>query len=454
MSIIESSPLLQALNEHALHMPEKIALIHGEQQVTYASLWQQILQVADSLDNQHTTPDISQILISNKDIDFVYKYFAGHLVGIKNVIVDPSTTQDRLEYIKKIITENVCPCSDTADVMFTTGTTGAPKGVCLTHRNIFSSAQNINSFIGNTVDDIEVLALPLSHSFGLGRMRCTLLKGGTLILLGNFANLKLFFEAVERFHVTGFGMVPAVWQYIKRFSGLRISRYANQFRYIEIGSAEMPISDKRELMELFPSTRICMHYGLTEASRSFFMEFHTSAYNLQTIGKTISSDVESIVVGDNDIECSNGEEGELCIKGSHVTPSYYLPSDNASSFWNGFFRTGDWGYRDDDGNFYLTGRKKEMINVGGKKISPALIEAAICSLGFPDAVCVGVPDPKGVLGEVVKAFIVKGESSLSFDDIREKLTSQLEQYELPAIFEWIEKVPRTASGKIQRLLLK
>ena len=88
--------------------------------------------------------------------------------------------------------------SDVADIMFTTGTTGAPKGVCLSHANLSGSASNTNGFIGTSADDIEALALPLSHSFGLGRMRCVLMAGGTLVLVGNFANLKSFFNVLSK----------------------------------------------------------------------------------------------------------------------------------------------------------------------------------------------------------------------------------------------------------------
>ena len=108
---------------------------------------------------------------------------------------------------------------DIADIMFTTGTTGKPKGVLLSHANISGSANNINQYIGNTADDVEVLGLPICHSFGLGRLRCNMLLGATFILLGSFANLKLLFNTMEQYHVTGIGMVPAVWEYIKKLSG-------------------------------------------------------------------------------------------------------------------------------------------------------------------------------------------------------------------------------------------
>jgi long-chain acyl-CoA synthetase len=345
--------------------------------------------------------------------------------------------------------------SSVADVMFTTGTTGAPKGVCLSHDNIAGSAANINGFIGTGSSDIEALGLPLSHSFGLGRLRCVFRAGATMILVGNFANLKAFFTVMENEHVTGFGMVPAVWQYIKRLSGRRIGKFADQLRYIEVGSAALPIEDKRLLMELFPTTRLCVHYGLTEASRALFTELHADADCLTTIGRPVSSWVEVCIMDEDGNPMPNGEDGELCVKGNMVTHSYFLQRDNQEAFFDDWFRTGDWGHRDSDGRFYLTGRKKELINVGGEKVSPATIEEAIRSLGVADCACVAIPDPNGILGEVPKAFLLNnGGKQPAIEDIKRQLALLLPAHEIPAEWEWIDQIPRSASGKIQRLKLK
>lgn len=454
MTIFEHNPLLKALLAHSLARPNKVALIEEGNRVTYRELWENILSFADELKAQGKKRGDKQLLMAEKELSFVYQYFAAHILGITNVIVDPASTSELVNYIKAIVSSHDCPVEETADIMFTSGTTSVPKGVCLTHENIAASARNITEFIGNTAEDIEVLGLPLSHSFGLGRLRCTLLKGGTMVFVKNFANIKVFFDALEYYQATGFGMVPAVWQYIRKFSGTKISKFAQQLKYIEIGSAFMSQEDKELLISMFPNTRICMHYGLTEASRSFFMEFHHEAEDLNTIGSPASSDMKVVIVGEDNEECPVGVDGEICLTGSHVIRSYFLPGDNTSAFWNGYFRTGDIGHINESGKYYLTGRKKEIINVGGKKVSPALIEDAIVSLGFHDCACIGINDPKGVLGEVPKAFIVKGKASLSLEEVKYRLHSLLEPHEVPVVYEWIDKIPRTSSGKIQRLILK
>ena len=448
------SPLLKAIYNHSIEIPDKIALIEGDNEVTYSQLWRAIEQASKDLEKEGLKKGDRLILQASKELLFVYRYFACQLIGVIAVVVDPASTEERMSYIRDIIKQKGTIDDETADLMFTTGTTGAPKGVCLSHANIAGSAENINAFIGNTSEEVEVLGLPLSHSFGLGRLRCTLLKGATMVLIGNFANLKVFFNALEQYHATGFGMVPAVWQYIRKFSGTRIGKFSSQIKYIEIGSSAMPVEDKEMLMQLFPNTRICMHYGLTEASRSFFMEFHSCKNNLSTIGIPVSPLVQAKIMDEDGVECKTGEDGEVCVKGNMVMRSYFLPEDNEIAFFGEYFRTGDWGRQDNDGFFYLTGRKKELINIGGKKISPALIEDAIISLGISDCACVSIPDPNGILGEVPKAFLVKGKQDMTIDNIKIWLSSFLEPYEVPVEYEWIDSIPRTASGKIQRLKLK
>jgi long-chain acyl-CoA synthetase len=349
------------------------------------------------------------------------------------------------------------PSEDTvADLLYTTGTTGLPKGVALTFGNLSAATENINRFIGNTADDVELLALPVSHSFGLGRLRCVLSQGGTLVLLSNFASVKKFYGEMERCQATGFGMVPASWAYLKKMSGNRIGNYAGQLKYIEIGSAFIPLEDKLLLMNLLPNTRICMHYGSTEASRSVFIEFHREKEHLQSIGKADSNN-HIIIADESGTELPDGQEGEICIKGKHVCSQYWKEDREkfASDFFNDYFRTGDWGYRESDGYLYLKSRKKEIINVGGKKVSPVEVEEILNGMdGICESACTGIPDPGGVLGEVVKAFIVCDNESPSDEAIVRYMQSKIENYKIPVMIERIPEIPKTSSGKIQRLLLK
>ena len=486
MSLIS---LEESLFDNAKKNPSKTAVVVGNNRLSYDEVVQNIKAAYLQLKNRS---DLKAgdciILAADKQIEFVYAYFGAHLAGLRVAPVDSAINEERLSFIVKAINAKLViglsvselnitslslslfseltkaasnevaidfPSTDSvADILFTTGTTGIPKGVPLTFMNIAAAARNINAFIGNTADDVELLALPLSHSFGLGRLRCVFAKGGTLVLLNGFTNVKKLYRVMAEEKVTGFTMVPASYRYLKKFSGERLGEFANQIKYIEMGSAFFSAEEKQELADLLPNARVCMHYGLTEASRSTFMEFHEDKKDLSSVGKA-SPYTEAEIFDDNGHPVKLGEEGEICIKGEHVTNGY-LNIPREETFYGEYFRTGDWGYKTTDGYIYLVSRKKELINVGGKKVSPVEVEEQLKKIkGVADCACVGTADPNGILGEVVKAFIVKEEGSdISFDEIKKQMIGKLEDYKIPAVFDRIAEIPKTHNGKVQRLSLK
>ncbi len=483
--------MMKSIVEHVLTygrtQSDKVALTDGKKSLTFGELADSISFATVVLQEDYKLKKGDRIVIAaDKQIEFVALYLACHAIGVVTLPIAPDTNQKRYSLIKERVkpalivgfgdetggktvnlskfsgfadtdglTENLAiELDDMADIMFTTGTTGEPKGVQLTHRNIAAAARNINTFIRNETADIEMIALPISHSFGIGRMRCALSNGQTIVMLGSFANAKRFFRFMEEYRVTGFGMVPASWALLKRLSGMKIGDFKDQLNYVEIGSAPMPIEEKTALIEALPSTRICMHYGLTEASRSAFMEFHECKDCLTTIGKQ-SPNMNITIRDEQGQEVSDGTEGEICVSGDAVTKGYLsLPREDY--FWNNSFRTGDWGVRDENGYITLKSRKKEIINVGGKKVSPLEVEEVLMSFEFvKDSACISVPDPEGVLGEVVKAFIVTDEPyRVTHAEIDKLIGDKLEGYKHPVAYEVIDAIPKTSSGKVQRLSLK
>jgi len=346
-----------------------------------------------------------------------------------------------------------------ADVLFTTGTTGEPKGVVLTHHNIYSAATNINAFIGNSSQDREVVPLPLSHSFGLGRLRCNLLAGGAIILVDGLTFPGQIFNAISQSKATGLSFVPAGLDLLLRISNDRLGDYVNQLRYVEIGSAPMSVEVKEFLMKLLPRTRICMHYGLTEASRAVFIEFHESARKLESVGKRAPNVEVKIFDPDTNLEAPENTLGKIMIRGGNVMQGYWKePNRTQEVLKDGWLYTGDYGYRDHDGYFYLEGRERELINIGGRKVSPAEIERALQK--HPDistCACIGIDDPRGITGEAVKAYVVAKDPSVrrpDNSDIVEFLRESLEPYKVPVEFCWIDALPTTSSGKIQRSALR
>ena len=484
--------VVEEIFARASEFPEKIAITNGKHALTYRELAESVVQARNLLcDSYGIAAGDAVVLAADKQPAFVSLYFACHLLGAHVLPLAPDTNPVHLGFICKacapklfigihtpafyqgrevslqaferlatdaVLTENLAfpDMDDVADILFTTGTTGLPKGVLLTHRNLAAAARNIHAFVRNDVDDVEMLALPVSHSFGLKRMTCALVNGQALVLLGSFANMKRFYRFMETYHVNGFGMVPAAWAMIRRMSGQKLGAYASQLHYIEIGSAPMPMADKQELIKLLPDTRICMHYGLTEASRSTFLEFHKDIEHLETIGRA-TPNVTVEIRDDSGKRVADGIPGELCVFGD-VVAMRYLASDeeNKHSHWGEFFRTGDIGIREDGGWIQLIGRAKEIINVGGKKVSPVEIEQELMRLPeIRDCACLAVQDPQGILGEVVKAFVVlEDNASMKPKEWTQRLAGRLENYKIPAMYESIDAIPKTYSGKVQRLALR
>ncbi|MCT4349494.1 MULTISPECIES: class I adenylate-forming enzyme family protein [Vibrio] len=470
MSVVET------ILAHAASRPQHIALYEKSTAVTYTQLAETIKRTASKL-MRDVEPGDAVLVTASNSYAFVAVYFAIHYIGAKVVNlaadidesykqfidskVNPSLSiEDCQAYIADVndqmieleVISNVS--SGIADLMFTSGTTGEPKGVALSHQQLLTATQHIVDEVRNTSDDIELLLMPLSHSFGMGRMRTTLFSGGTLVLGYPLQRLKSVFKAIEEHRVTGLGLVPSAWAFITTMSKNRITKYASQLNYIEFGSAHLSPEDKKLLTQWFPSTHIVMHYGLTEISRAVFTHFHTD--NLDAVGH-VSRGAEFVILGEDGQLLPEGEIGEIAFKAPWMLTEYYQNHDlTSAAFANGYFRTGDLGKHEGE-YLFLTGRLKEIINVGGKKVSPYQIEEVLNSDdGVIESACVPHADPS--MGEVVQAFIVV-EPSIS-DEIhtlemrlRASVAQRLPVHMRPEKYQVIDELPKTSTGKIQRLHL-
>jgi long-chain acyl-CoA synthetase len=335
-------------------------------------------------------------------------------------------------------------------IMFTSGTTAKKKAVLLSHANLTQATVNINTFMQIDERICEYVSIPLSHSFGLGRARAVFAVGGTLVLQDGFLNAASMVKAIEQNACNALSAVPAS---LALFTGKLeplLRRIGPQIRTIELGSAHMRPEHKKRLLEIFPEARICMHYGLTEASRSAFMEFRADSAKLDTVGRA-SPNVELRVVAPSGATCAPGEHGEIVVSGGHVSRGYWDASEmNARAFTDdGAFRTGDFGFLDDAGYLHLLGRKDEMINMGGIKISPLEIEDKLRE-AYPslDVCVVGIPDPAELAGEIpVVAYAGEVDPPLTLPALVEALAQRVERTKLPRAVVRIERIPRTENGK-------
>ncbi|MBI3005424.1 MAG: acyl--CoA ligase [Ignavibacteriales bacterium] len=342
---------------------------------------------------------------------------------------------------------------DGAVILYTSGSTGRKKGVLLTHRNLIRATLNINEYMGIDSRIREFVAVSLAHSFGFGRSRCVLFVGGTLVMNDGMLNPPLVVQTIERHKCNAISTVPSGFAlFFGRLEPL-LWRVGSQIRHIELGSSPMSIEGKKKIMEIFPNARICMHYGLTEASRSTFIEFRHERTKLETVGRP-SPNVEIRIAPDDQQLKGDDVEGEILIHGDHVASRYWNNEalTKEKFIGDGWLKTGDYGSIDRDGYVCLLGRKDDMINTGGIKISPLEIEEQVRHV-FPHCECcvVGIPDPAGVAGEIpVLCYKAENGMRMTSPELIHVLQDKIDKYKVPRMVFQPEKFPKTENGKIKR----
>jgi len=476
--------LLHRLIENAANNSRRPAFAGIGTPLDYGGFLRLVRSIAGRMHAKGVLAGDRIVLCAPNSVELAASYFAIHWVGAIASPVDPGLSDSALAGIvgatsaKLLVSHRqsagvaavtpgqlaadpspaqfdpLCGEDDVADILFTTGTTGERKGVVLTHSRIAQAALNIATFIGNDADSVEMVPLPLSHSFGLGRLRSMAFVGNTLVLERGMANAGGLLKRMNTIGVTGFACVPTGWNIIMRLAGDQFNALGRSLKYVEIGSMPMAPNVRQWLMEALPQARLCHHYGLTEASRAAFTEYHADAHKSNTIGKA-APNVQITVRDERGVEAPPGIPGELVIQGGMVLREYWQRPDlSHKSLTEWGFKSGDAGWRDRDGYLYLQGRKDDLINVGGKKVSPDEVEEALRKFaGVEDAACIGVADPEGISGQVVKAFLVTSEN-FAAERLREHLRNHLEEYQLPQVLERVREIPRTESGKVQRHTLR
>ncbi|HKY04861.1 MAG TPA: long-chain fatty acid--CoA ligase [Blastocatellia bacterium] len=336
---------------------------------------------------------------------------------------------------------------DEAVIIYTSGTTGKPKGVLLTHGNLTANAEQIARWLALTERDRSLMIMPLFHVNALMTTGLAALAAGASIVLAPRFSASRHWEIIARYGVTYFGSVATMLSLLNHTypDGVPDPLDISSLRFALCGSAPVPVEVIERFESLFDRP-VIEGYGLSESTcRSTFNPLDRRRAG--SVGLPIGNEVK--VFDSNDCEVGPGEIGEIVLRGPNIMKGYYRnPTATDEAFRSGWFHTGDLGYKDADGFFYIVDRKSDMIIRGGENIYPREIDETLYRHpSVKDAATVGVPDP--LYGEEVKSFVVlKDGAQATREELIEFCRAYLADFKCPKKIEILDEIPKGPTGKL------
>ncbi len=433
------------IERHALQNPHKTAIACGEQQVTYEELYKMVVRRVEEI-NHNQLSDVScqykkiVCLRALPSIDYIVTYFALHLAGRVVTPLERDLPDETFNKIETELCRHTVP-EGSADILYTTGTTGQSKGVIISHRTIMADAENLIDGQGFSHDLAFVINGPLNHIGSLSKIYPIIMLGATMIIVDGLKDINRFFDAFNypAAKMATF-LVPASIRILIQMSREKIAALAEKMDFIETGAAAIAQSDMQTLCQLLPRTRLYNTYASTETGIISTYNYNDGRCVEGCLGRPMKH--SQIVIT---------PEGLIACKGDTLMTGYIGdPERTAQILKNGVVYTSDIGTIDEEGMLHLSGRAGDVINVGGFKVSPTEVEAA--ALAHPDVkdcVCISV-DHK-ITGKALKLLVVMNEGkTLEPRPLARYLKTKLETYKIPLLYAQIDEVARTFNGKIDR----
>ena len=499
------------LETSAERSPDKVALICGADRLTYGEIEQRSNRLAHALVACGCEPGDRVAIALDNSVQAVVAIFAALKAGCVFVTVNPGIKEAKLTYIlnnsrarvllaqgrnlavvgvsrnhaphlKKVVFIGRYPLdpkihgavslddftgefshspiikrtssTDLATLMYTSGSTGFPKGVMLTHRNIVFAATCITQYLENSADDVILDVLPISFDYGLYQIFMAFEIGATAVLEKSFAYPHAVLEKAVEEGITGFPIVPTISAILLRMD---LAKYdLSRLRYITNTGAALPTRHICKLREWLPHVKIYSMYGLTECKRVSYLSPDQIDIRPASVGKAMP-DTEVRIVDEEGKSVGPTVVGELVVSGPHVMAGYWEMPDQTDKVLKDdphgrekVLYTGDLFSMDEEGYLYFVGRKDDLIKTRGEKVSPKEIENVLYEIeGVVEAAIVAVPDE--ILGHAIKAVITLEEGAcLTQQDILRHCAQRLEAPMTPKWVEFRRELPKTSSGKIDK----
>lgn len=483
--------IVEAVFRYADTQPDKLCLVDDRGQVTYREYREKICRYAACFLKEGLQAKDAVVVEAQQSIEYLAIQLALQLLGMVFVPTEHNCAKDKIASFaaradaKAIIACGNFECEaapvytyaqfqelsgaaglydvqkfpareDICEILFSTGTTGKEKGIVLNHANNIALAENVINGVEMEKDNVELIPSPMNHSHGLRRYYANMYNGCTVIVLGSVMNIMRFFRLIEDYGVNSIDLVPTALSVVLKLSKNKLSEYCDQIRYIQFGAAPMMEADQQKICQLLPKSRLYNFYGSTESGCICIYNFNRPDSKKHCIGKPAYNATITIVDDEHHpINSSSERTGLLASAGGMNMVGYWKDKEETQKVLiDGIVYTNDVAYFDEDGDIILLGRKGDVINVGGNKVSPEEIENAAKTMpGIAD--CGVIPVADAVKGNVPKLF-VQLQSGTAFDPIaiRAFLAKKLEPYKVPEQIVQIDKIPRSYNGKLLRKELK
>lgn len=497
---------------------DSTALLYKEETVTYRELWTLVRKVANGLLTCGLVASDRVAIFLPKQIETVVSIFATSGAGGCFVPLNPVLKPKQVSYILddcqarilitsqqryQLLRDTLADCSnlrtiilidgstsdsdnvigwselqaapttelppridqDIAAILYTSGSTGQPKGVILSHRNMMAGASSVTSYLGNTSQDRILAVLPLSFDAGLSQLT-TAFSAGAVVALIEYLLPRDVLRAVVRYRITGLTAVPPLWNLLSRLEWP--DEAAQTLRYIASTGGAMPVATTKALRQRLPATLLYLMYGLTEAFRSTYLPPDQVDKRPTSIGKAIPN-AEILVINEAGNICAPGEAGELVHRGALVSLGYWNDPEKTSERFRPYrcqnaalplteiaVWSGDQVVMDEEGYLYFISRKDEMIKTSGYRVSPTEIEEVAYSSGLvTGAVALGAPHP--LLGQAI--VLVVSPATQTADRVRlaaellKLCQRELPNFMTPAQVLVEDTLPHNSNGKLDRKAL-
>lgn len=446
--------------------PNKFCIADETRELSYSEYRDMVLRLAGFLEERGVKRGDRVVVRAEQSVTYLALGLAIQLLGAIFVPLEKKISSEKLSSIakrceavytvenvskietkEKIVKYNLPKKEEICEILFSTGTTGVEKGIVLTNKNNIALAENVIYGVEMGEGNVELIPSPLNHSHGLRRYYANIYNGSSVVIMDSVINLNLFFDVLDRYGVTAIDLVPTALSIILRLTKDRLSYYKDRIDYIELGSAPLIKEDKEKIKALLKNTRIYNFYGSTESGCISIYDFNTNRDKPNCIGRA-TKNAEIILVDDEkrEIKREVGKIGLIASRGDMNMLSYF----GEEGMDTGTIYSNDEAYFDEDGDLILLGRRGDVINVGGNKVSPEEIEDV--AMGFSGVIdCACVPKKDELRNEVPVIFIVAEEEKVfKIKELKERFLEKLEAYKMPESIIFIDKIPRTFNGKIIR----